>query len=86
MIENQENLEKTIPFIWENWDLQDVLLHTYYNVTFVEDFGKIEKGEKFDSLNVDYGKGIIEAYSWKDGDPNSDLEPIKTVLYKAIAI
>lgn len=78
--------EKLIPFTWENWDLQDVLQHTYYDVIFVEDFGEIKKGEKFDSLNVDYGSGLVEAFSWKNGDPNSDLEPIKTVSYKAVAI
>ncbi len=74
------NIEKTIPFSWENWDQQDVLLHTYYNVEFLDNFGKFNKGDKFGSIDVDYGKGIIEAYN------NSGTEVIIHQEYKSTPI
>jgi hypothetical protein len=41
-------------------DKQDVLHNTYYDVEFLEDFGSFKKGEKFSSINVNYGSGVIE--------------------------
>jgi hypothetical protein len=73
------NIEKIIPFSWNAWDLQDVLQHTYYDVEFLENFGIFEMGEKHICINVNYGKGIVEAYN-----QNGDL--IKTVEFKAIPI
>ena len=71
------NQEKTIPFTWEGWASQDVLANTYYNVTFTENFGVFNAGEKFKSIFVDYEKGIIESYS------EEGTEVLKTQLYKA---
>jgi hypothetical protein len=56
------NKEKTIPFQWEGWDQHDTLSMSFYNVEFLEDFGAFRKGEKFSSVSVDYGEGIIEGY------------------------
>lgn len=79
------NIEKTIPFTWERWDPQDVLHNTYYEVEFIEDFGTFCKGDKFISIDVDYGKGIIEAYNDEE-DVNGDLQIIKRQEFKANAI
>ena len=58
--------EIIIPFKWSGWDTQDVLLNSYYEVEFTEDFGAFNKGDIFSSISVDYGKGVVEAYS-EDG-------------------
>lgn len=58
--------EIIIPFTWENWDMQDDLCNTYYNVVFNKDFGIIKKGEFFDSITVDYGAGVLEIDNDKD--------------------
>lgn len=54
--------EKTLPFQWTGWDMQDTLILSFYEVEFTEDFGSINKGDKFSSISVDYEKGIIEGY------------------------
>jgi hypothetical protein len=74
------NIEKTIPFSWNAWDQQDVLHNTYYNVEFLEDFGPFKKGEKFTSIDVNYGEGFIEAYD----DKGENV--IKCVKYKSIPV
>ena len=79
------NIEKTIPFSWNAWDQQDVLYHTYYNVEFLEDFGPFKKGEKFSSIDVNYGEGIIESYTGET-DEHGDLKVVKMVKYKSIPI
>ncbi len=74
------NIEKTIPFSWEDWDEQDVLLNTYYEVEFIDDFGIFNKGDKFSCINIHYGEGVVEAYN------EAGTEIILTQKYKAIAI
>ena len=74
------NQEKTLPFKWKDWDEQDVLFNSYYDVEFTEDFGSIKSGEKFSSIAVNYGEGWIEAYS-EDG-----LEVLKRQNFKSIAV
>jgi len=54
--------EITIPFKWQGWDQCDILFNFYMGVEFTEDFGVFKKGERFESISVDYSKGIIEAY------------------------
>jgi hypothetical protein len=61
----KEIQEITIPFKWKGWDAGDVLFNFYFDVEFTEDFGVFEKGDNFESIAVDYGKGIIEAYGEK---------------------
>ena len=79
------NIEKTIPFTWERWDLQDVLVHTYYEVEFVEDFGKFKKGEKFSSIDVYYDRGLIETYSDEE-DEYGNLKLLKSQEFKAMPL
>ena len=79
------NIEKTIPFSWKSWDEQDVLANTYYDVEFTDDFGEFKKGDKFKSIFVDYGEGIIEAYTGETGK-NGDLKVVKKAQYRAVAI
>ena len=76
---------ETMPFNWNGWDKQDELVHTYYNVSFTGKFGIFEPGDKFSSITVDYGKGIIEAYE-DTMNKEKDIEPIKIQIFKAIAI
>lgn len=73
------HLEKTIPFTWKGWDDQDTLVHSYYQVEFIEDFGSFKKSDKFSCITVDYGKGFVEAY-------NDEGEIVKKQNYKAIPI
>jgi hypothetical protein len=75
---NTLHQEKTIPFTWKSWDMQDVLANSYYDVTFAEDFGVFKSGESFKSVFVDYGKGIVESYN-EEGS-----EVLKTQFYKSI--
>lgn len=70
-------IEKTIPFQWVGWDQHDVLFMAFYDVEFVEDFGIFKKGEKFDSISVNYGEGWIEAYD------STQIEPVKKQNYVA---
>jgi hypothetical protein len=55
--------EKILPFQWTGWDMQDTMILSFYEAEFTEDFGSIKKGDKFSSICVDYGKGIIEGYN-----------------------
>lgn len=59
--------ETILPFKWSGWDKQDELFNSYYGVEFTDDFGVFKNGDKFSSISVDYGKGIIEGYS-EDGE------------------
>jgi hypothetical protein len=57
------HIEKTLPIqVNGGWDEIDVLFNQYYKIEFTEDFGAFKKGEKFDSLSINYGEGQIEAY------------------------
>jgi len=47
--------------------MQDTMILSFYEAEFTEDFGSIKKGDKFSSICVDYGKGIIEGYT-DEGD------------------
>ena len=76
----QDIQAETFPFKWNGWDKQDELVHTYCNVSFTGNFGVFEQDEKFTSIEVNYGKGTIEAY-----DGNAEF-PTKTQKFKAIAI
>ena len=44
------NKKITIPFYCVGWYRQDVLVHTYYDVKFYEDFGSFVRNEKFSSI------------------------------------
>jgi hypothetical protein len=55
--------EKLFPIEWKGWDIQDTLINSYYDVKFLADFGVFKAGETFSSITVNYGDGIIEAYS-----------------------
>lgn len=55
--------EVIIPFEWSGWDEMDILMNSYYNVTFTGDFGNFKKGESFSSITVDYQKGLVEGYN-----------------------
>lgn len=68
--------EQVVPIIWEEgWDQQDILVLTFYGVEFTRSFGIFNKGDKFRSIDVDYGKGIVEAYN-EDG-----TEIVKTQVF-----
>ena len=69
--------EKTIPFTWEGWDIQDTLMNSYYNVEFTEDFGVFKKGDKFSSICVAYDEGFVEAY-------DEDGQVLNTQKYTAL--
>ena len=60
-------MAKVLPISFEGWDDIDTLAFNHYNAEFTEDFGVFKKGQKFDSLMVDFEKGIMEAYD-QDGE------------------
>lgn len=55
--------EKVLPIQWEGWDEIDILLFSFYNVTFTDDFGVFKKGDTYSSVSVNYQEGVIEAYN-----------------------
>lgn len=55
--------EVIIPFEWSGWDEIDILMNSYYNVKFTDDFGNFKKDEEFSSITVDYQKGLVEGYN-----------------------
>lgn len=71
--------EITLPFAWKNWDESDCGSKIFYNVEFLEDFGKIPKGY-YISIFVDYNEGVIDVYQ-DDSD-----DPIYIQKFKAIPI
>lgn len=63
MENTQRKKENMLPFTWSGWDIQDTLFLSFYEVEFTDSFGKINTGDKFSSISVDYSKGIIECYN-----------------------
>lgn len=55
--------EKVLPIQWEGWGEIDILLFSFYNVTFTDDFGVFKKGDTYSSVSVNYQEGVIEAYN-----------------------
>ncbi len=58
----------------------------FHNVEFLENFGKIEKGSKFQYAYADYARGILicgnDGQSGIEGDRNEAIE----ISFKAMAI
>jgi hypothetical protein len=59
----KEFQEVIIPFKWTGWNEMDILMNSYYNVTFTDDFGAFKKNDTFSSITVDYQKGLVEGYN-----------------------
>jgi len=66
-------------FTYEGWDGQDVLVLSFYDVEFVNDFGVFKKGDKFDSVCLDYKLGELTYF---DDDNNSTIVQKFTLLPK----
>jgi hypothetical protein len=73
----QRIIEQIVPISWSGWDPSSELNNVYYDVVIEEDFGVFKKGETYSSLSIDYGRGIIDAYS-ETGD-----EIVKRQYWKA---
>lgn len=52
---------KTLPMIWGSFDVADLNLTYFYDVEFIEDFGAIKKGSKFDDVLEDNQTGYLIA-------------------------
>lgn len=50
-------------FTFNGADAQWDLCYSYYDVTFIKDFGGIKKGSKFSSVYVDYIEGFMDCDS-----------------------
>ena len=72
--------EKTLPFKYNSWNQERILLNNYYSVEFTEDFGCFKLGEKFSSISVNYELGKIKAYG------EDFISVLKTQEYKSIPI
>jgi hypothetical protein len=55
--------EMVLPFEWEDFDTVDYFANNYYDVVFLEDFGAIKSGDKFECITVDCEHGFIEIYN-----------------------
>ena len=74
-------IEKTVPIkVSGGWDTIDILFHNYYDIEFTEDFGVFKAGEKFKSVALDYGQGVIEAYN----DEGTEVVKKQNFVAKAI--
>lgn len=62
----EKRKEVTIPILWEGWDEPGPGGLQFYEVEFYRDFGPFKEGECFGCVYVDFGKGILEAYT-EDG-------------------
>lgn len=73
----QRRKEIVIPIEWGGWDSHDILLTSFYEVEFYNDFGPFKAGEKYSSVSIDYQKGIVEAYN------EEGTEVVKSCEWKA---
>lgn len=62
------NQDKIFPLKWRGWDDLGPNMMCLYEVEFLEDFGVILKGEKFDSITISYERGFIETYNIHSND------------------
>lgn len=55
--------ETIIPLEWTSWDPIGTLANMYYKCKFTEDYGPFIAGKHYESIFIDYGKGVIESYT-----------------------
>lgn len=75
---NEKTQEKTFPFSYVEWDESgseygDIEFH---DVEFTSDWGPIKKGERFNSVTVEYSKGRMCLQNLKNpskGDVESQI-------------
>ena len=51
----------SLPFIYDTYYPDTIDSVTFYNVTFIQDFGPVVKGECFTTLLMDYAGGEFHA-------------------------
>lgn len=61
--------ESTLPIGFESWDSSDTFVCQLYNVEFLEDFGPIQAGEKFDMVTIDYSAGYLDVWEPSEKGP-----------------
>jgi hypothetical protein len=81
-------LHKLLPFTFdfeeqtEDFFLPYITDYTFYDVEFIQDFGCIKKGEKFDKIEISFTDGI---YSIKMYDePNINIVKTQRIVFTAI--
>ncbi len=75
-----------LPVKHDGWDEADPCCIQLYDVEFLENFGKIEKGKKFQSTYIDYGKGIISCLNEGETGIEGDRQEEVEIRFKAVAI
>jgi hypothetical protein len=75
----EKHKEGIIPIEYEEYDIHDQLVFTFYNVTFTKDFGNVKAGETFKFIGIDYYEGVLEIYS-ENGE-----NVINTIKFKCVA-
>jgi len=53
-------------FTYVGWDEQEVFVLSFYYVEFINDFGIFKKGDKFDSVCLDYKLGELTYFNEVD--------------------
>jgi hypothetical protein len=75
-----------LPIKSDGWDEADPGCINLHNIEFLEDFGTIEKGKKFDYAFIDiengFFNGLNEGETGIEGGRNEQVE----VRFKAIAV
>lgn len=49
-------------FNWLSWDPINTLIICFYECVLLQDIGSFAKGDKVDTITMDYGNGIMEIY------------------------
>jgi len=55
-------------FSWDDWDIQDTMCFTFYDVELKRDIGKFKVGSKFSNANIDYAEGKLHLYTDDSGE------------------
>jgi hypothetical protein len=57
---------KKLPFSYKSFLRPGYNLFEYRDVEFTEDFGIYKKGDKYDSVDIDYDAGKLNGFEGKD--------------------
>jgi hypothetical protein len=88
---NKRTKERVFPFIFDGWDeaggnYGDI---QFSNVEFIEDFGPIKKGSKFDCVMIEHCEAKLVAITYGPMDEETGFAPQVgevVVNYKAIPV
>lgn len=74
---NQKGIEDSL-FKWEGWDPVDTMAINFTDCRMKTSFGPLSKGEKLNSITLDFGKSELTAWIGENAEPDY-VVPLKLV-------